>query len=55
MDLNLGSLVARGEMEAVKLSLVAKRIERTEQIKRNPGNKKHEQSVEGVKEIASQS
>lgn len=40
MAVNLGSsLVTTAETEAVKVSLVAKRIERTEQIRSNLGDK----------------
>lgn len=55
MALNLNSLAVGGETEAVTLSLVAKRIERIEEIKRNLGGKPGEQSVYGAKEKKSQS
>ena len=36
--MNWEGLVARGEIQAIKLCLVANRTERTEQIKRNVGD-----------------
>lgn len=55
MALNLDRYNCGGEMEAVTLSLIARRVERIEEIKRNLGGKPGAQSVYGAKEKKSQS